>query len=484
MSAAIEATGLVKRYKKVTALDGLDLHVPEGTVLGLLGPNGAGKTTAVSILTTLLRPDAGSARVAGADVLTAPGKVRKRIGLSGQFAAVDENLTGFENLDMIGRLYHLGRATAPGAGPGAARPVRPRRRRRPAGQDLLRRHAPPPRPRRRPRRPSPRCSSSTSRPPGLDPRSRTEMWEVIRGLVGRGTTLLLTTQYLEEADQLADDIVVIDHGRVIAHGTADELKAKVGGERIEITVTSLDAVGRAREILARLSGGDGQLQAAVPHPRRSHLRWTARLPRSAAGARRGRHRRGRRRAAPAHPRRRVPHPHRPRRRARPRTPRPRRWRHERPAPGRGRQPRHRQAQRHQDQAGPRGPGLRPDLADHVRAAVRLRLRGLDRHPRRLVPRVPDRRDLRPDRGVRRHLHRRRPGRRHAEGHHRPLPVAAHVAGGGARRADRQRRRLQRPVPRHHGADRAAGRLAHPHQPLRGGRSGSPCSSPSPTPSPG
>jgi ABC-2 type transport system ATP-binding protein len=259
MSAAIEATGLVKRYKKVTALDGLDLHVPEGTVLGLLGPNGAGKTTAVSILTTLLKPDAGSARVAGADVLAAPGKVRKRIGLSGQFAAVDENLTGFENLDMIGRLYRLGRATARvrardlldrfDLADAADRPVKTysggmRRRLDLAGAIVG----------------EPPVLFLDEPTTGLDPRSRTQMWGVIRGLVGQGTTLLLTTQYLEEADQLADDIVVIDHGREIAHGTADALKAKVGGERIEITVTSLDAVGRAREILARISGADGQLQ--------------------------------------------------------------------------------------------------------------------------------------------------------------------------------------------------------------------------------
>ncbi len=259
MSAAIEATGLVKRYKKVTALDGLDLHVPEGTVLGLLGPNGAGKTTAVSILTTLLRPDAGSATVAGADVLAAPGKVRKRIGLSGQFAAVDDNLTGFENLDMIGRLYRLGRATARGRArelldrfdlaDAADRPVKTysggmRRRLDLAGAIIA----------------EPPVLFLDEPTTGLDPRSRTEMWGVIRALVGRGTTLLLTTQYLEEADQLADDIVVIDHGREIAHGTADELKARVGGERIELTVTTLDAVDRAREILARISGADGQLQ--------------------------------------------------------------------------------------------------------------------------------------------------------------------------------------------------------------------------------
>jgi len=255
MSGAIEATGLVKRYKKVTALDGLDLHVPEGTVLGLLGPNGSGKTTAVSILATLLRPDAGSAMVAGADVLGSPSQVRRRIGLSGQFAAVDDNLTGFENLDMIGRLCRLGRATARGRArelldrfdlaEAADRPVKTysggmRRRLDLAGAIVA----------------EPPVLFLDEPTTGLDPRSRTEMWGVIRALVGRGTTLLLTTQYLEEADQLADDIVVIDHGREIAHGSADELKARVGGERIELTVTSLDAVEGARAILARFSGGD------------------------------------------------------------------------------------------------------------------------------------------------------------------------------------------------------------------------------------
>jgi len=258
MIAAIEATGLVKRYKKVTALDGLDLLVPEGTVLGLLGPNGSGKTTAVSILATLLRPDEGSARVAGADVVSSPAQVRKRIGLSGQFAAVDEHLTGFENLDMIGRLYRLGRPTARvrarelldrfDLADAADRPVKTysggmRRRLDLAGAIVG----------------EPPVLFLDEPTTGLDPRSRTEMWGVIRALVGRGTTLLLTTQYLEEADQLADDIVVIDHGRENAHGTADELKARVGGERIELTVTALDAVDRARAILARFSGGDDQV---------------------------------------------------------------------------------------------------------------------------------------------------------------------------------------------------------------------------------
>ncbi|MDJ0952619.1 MAG: ATP-binding cassette domain-containing protein [Acidimicrobiia bacterium] len=258
MSAIIEAVGLAKYYKEVKALDGLDLSVPEGTILGLLGPNGAGKTTAVNILTTLIRPNAGSATVAGANVLTQPGKVRKRIGLSGQFAAVDENLTGFENLDMIGRLYHLGRDTARtrsrelldrfDLADAADRPVKTysggmRRRLDLAGAIVA----------------EPPVLFLDEPTTGLDPRSRTDMWGVIRDLVGKGTTLLLTTQYLEEADQLADDIVVIDHGKEIAHGTADELKAMIGGERVEVTVVSADTIGGAREILARFSGGEVQI---------------------------------------------------------------------------------------------------------------------------------------------------------------------------------------------------------------------------------
>jgi ABC-2 type transport system ATP-binding protein len=256
--STIEATGLVKHYGEVKALDGLDLHVPEGTILGLLGPNGAGKTTAVNILTTLIKPTAGSATVAGADVVRAPGKVRKRIGLSGQFAAVDENLTGFENLDMIGRLYRLGRETARVR----ARELLDRFDLTEAGDRPVKTYS------GGMRRRLDLAGAIVAEPPvlfldepttGLDPRSRTEMWGVIRDLVGKGTTLLLTTQYLEEADQLADDIVVIDHGREIAHGTADELKAMIGGERVEVTVTSSDSVSRASEILAKFSGGDVQV---------------------------------------------------------------------------------------------------------------------------------------------------------------------------------------------------------------------------------
>jgi ABC-2 type transport system ATP-binding protein len=260
----IRASGLTKRYGPVVALDDLDLAVPEGTVLGLLGPNGAGKTTAVAILTTLLVPDAGSATVAGADVLTEPGEVRKRIGLSGQYAAVDENLTGFENLDMIGRLYHLGR---------------PESRRR--ARELLERFDLT----EAGDRPSKTYSGGMRRrldlagalvaePPvlfldepttGLDPRSRLDLWAVIRELVGRGTTLLLTTQYLEEADHLANEILVIDHGRAIAHGTADQLKNQCGGERVEAIIADPTRLPDATALLARLASGEVEVDTDTRH---------------------------------------------------------------------------------------------------------------------------------------------------------------------------------------------------------------------------
>lgn len=263
MTAIVEATGLVKHYGEVVALDGLDIEVEEGTILGLLGPNGAGKTTAVSILTTLLIPDSGTARVAGIDVLVDPMEVRRRIGLSGQYAAVDEHLTGFENLDMIGRLYHLGKRPSRQRArellerfelaDAADRPVKTysggmRRRLDLAGALVA-------------RSPVLFLDEPTT---GLDPRSRVELWDIIKDLVAGGSTLLLTTQYLEEADLLANDIMLIDQGREIAHGTATQLKATFGGDRIEFTFVDSARVGEAEEILTAIAVGDIQKEDGDP----------------------------------------------------------------------------------------------------------------------------------------------------------------------------------------------------------------------------
>ena len=250
--AAVSVSGLVKSYGSVKALVGVDLEVTPGTVLGLLGPNGAGKTTIIRILTTLLQPDAGSARVAGLDVVADAARLRERIGLAGQYAAVDENLTGLENLTMVGRLYGESRARA-------------KRR----GQELLERFdlldaA------KRPaktysggmRRRLDLAAALVAKPPvlfldepttGLDPRSRLQLWETIEGLVADGTTVLLTTQYLDEADRLATEIAVIDHGRVIAGGTPDELKDQVGGERLEIRLDEASRAGAAAVALASMA---------------------------------------------------------------------------------------------------------------------------------------------------------------------------------------------------------------------------------------
>ncbi|MEN3534208.1 ATP-binding cassette domain-containing protein [Microbispora sp. ZYX-F-249] len=270
MKYAIQAEGLAKRYSRTRALDGVDLQVPQGRILGVLGPNGAGKTTAVRVLATLVRPDGGGARVAGFDVVRQAHQVRSLIGLTGQYAAVDDTLTGAENLVMIGRLLGLTRAGArrradgllgrfalTEAGGRAAKTYSGGMRRRlDLAASLVGR---------------PRVLFLDEPTAGLDPRSRTELWDVVRGLQDEGVTVLLTTQYLEEADQLADDIVVFDHGKVIAHGTPDGLKAALGGQVLEVRPVETTHLDLVRRVVADVLDvtpevSQGQVTAPVRDP--------------------------------------------------------------------------------------------------------------------------------------------------------------------------------------------------------------------------
>ncbi|SDY11815.1 oleandomycin transport system ATP-binding protein [Saccharopolyspora shandongensis] len=255
MSFAIQAEGLIKRFGTTTALAGVDLAVPAGTILGVLGPNGAGKTTAVRILATLLRPDAGTATVAGYDVLRQPVAVRSRIGLTGQYASVDEELTGIENLVLIGRLLEMPKRDAKAR----AAELLERFGLTDAGGRAIKTYS------GGMRRRLDLAASLVGRPEilyldepttGLDPRSRNQVWDMVRTLSAEGVTVLLTTQYLEEADQLADRISVIDHGRVVADGRADELKRRVGGQTLQVRPTDLANVPAVRGILAELTGAE------------------------------------------------------------------------------------------------------------------------------------------------------------------------------------------------------------------------------------
>ncbi|WP_270094302.1 ATP-binding cassette domain-containing protein [Nonomuraea sp. SYSU D8015] len=260
--SAVLAQGLRKTYGEHAALDGVDLDVRRGTVFGLLGPNGAGKTTTVRILTTLLRASGGRAEVAGFDVATQPRQVRRNIGLVGQHTAVDELLTGRQNLELFGRLHHLGAAAARARadellerfglehqGPAKEYSGGMRRRLDMAASLIL---APP-------------VLFLDEPTTGLDPRSRAEIWRAVRDLVADGTTVVLTTQYLEEADQLADRISVIDAGRVVAEGTPDELKSKLGGDRLDVVIHDPERLGEAAGIVRRVTSGPPEVDHDTRH---------------------------------------------------------------------------------------------------------------------------------------------------------------------------------------------------------------------------
>ena len=456
MTAAIHADGVRQTFGDVVALDGLDLTVEAGTVFGLLGPNGAGKTTLVKVLSTLLKPTGGSARILGHDVVAEPLAVRRRIGLAGQFAAVDEELTGRENLEMVGRLYRL--------------PVKEAKAR---AADVLERFGLTEAADRRVatysggmRRRLDLGASLTGRPPvmlldepttGLDPRTRQELWNTVDELRRDGTTVLLTTQYLEEADRLAQRIAVVDHGKIAARGDREGAQGD-GGCRGALGARRSRARGRRRRRAERPHRRAARRRRRGRDPPRGHRPERLRGGRAPARLQGRADRRDR--APAAQPRRRLPHADRKRR--------PHERRSHPPHVRRGprRQPRDGDPPAAQDpaQAGLRHLRLRP--ARDVRAAVPLRLRRRDQHRRRRLRRLPDARHHRPDGGVRRADDRHRPQHRCRHGRGRPLPLAADLALGGAVRPHGGRHRPERDDADRDDAGRHRGRV-----PARASRSG-------------